>query len=165
MPGSNRPLTFSAVDGLAFAAANGLLERQTPPGAFVPTNLGALFEFLYLLEGERLPAFASRWLVPNGASSLIAAFREERETWLSTDARRMGFIRAWRIGPDAGHHLTGFLMAAQRAARDIALLPGHTPGHLAAAMEEMEGNIQDHAEAPETGVLAFRAAQKVLNSW
>jgi hypothetical protein len=53
-------------------------------------------------------------------------------------------------------------MAAQRAARAIAKLPGHTPAHLAAAMEEMEGNIHDHAEAPETGVLAFRAASGVF---
>lgn len=162
MSSGNRRLTFSAVDDLAFAAASGLLDKRQPRATFVPTTLGALFEFLYLLEGERLPAFVGRWLVPNGASSLIAAFRENREFWLSPDTRRMGFIRACRSGPNAGHHMTGFLMAAQKAARDVALLPGNTPGHLAAAMEEMEGNIHDHAQAPDTGVLAFRAARRVF---
>jgi hypothetical protein len=162
MAASKKPLSFSAVDDLAFAAAHGCLDRTQSPGVFVPTNLGALFEFLYLLEGDRLPTFAGAWLVPNGAGSLITAFREERECWLSPEAKRMGYIRAWRRGPDADHHLTGFLMAAKRAARNVARLPGDTPDLLEAAMAEMEGNIHDHAEAPETGVLAFRAQQSVF---
>jgi hypothetical protein len=162
MAGSHKKLTFSTVDDLAFAATNGLLDRTQPPCVFEPTNLGALFEFLHLLEGERLPAFAGGWLVPNGASSLMTAFREDRESWLSPESRRMGYIRAWRTGADADHHLTGFLMAAKRAARDVARLRGDTPDLLEAAMAEMEGNIHDHAEAPETGSLAFRAAPGVF---
>jgi hypothetical protein len=157
-----KPLTFSAVDGLAFAATTGGLEKTQSHGMFTPTSLGPLLEFLYLLEGERLPAFADRWVHPNGASSMIAAFREDHETWVSPDARRMGFIRTRRRGADADHRLTAFLMIAQRAAREIALLPGKVPAQLAGAMEEMENNIHEHAEAPETGLLAFRAAGGVF---
>jgi hypothetical protein len=162
MTSSTKPLTFSALDGLAFAAARGTLERSHAPYIFVPTTLGALFEFLHLLEGERLPAFAERWVAPNGAGALIAAYREDRECWTSSDARRLGFVRASRTGPDGYHRLTAFLIHAQRAARDIALLPGSSPAQLAAAMEEMENNIHEHSRAPQTGVLAYRATRGVF---
>jgi hypothetical protein len=53
-------------------------------------------------------------------------------------------------------------MDAQRAARDVAGLPGSTPGQLVAAMEELENNIHEHSEAPDTGILAFRATPAVF---
>jgi hypothetical protein len=93
---------------------------------------------------------------------MIAALQENRERWVSSDDRRMGFIRAVRRGPDGDNWLTAFLMDAQRAARDVACLPGTTPGQLAAAMEELENNIHEHSDAADTGILAFRAARGVF---
>ena len=154
-----RPLSFSAVDGLGFAAAGGQLEASHPPSPYVPDTLGPLLELLHLAAGGRLPLPSKAgWLAPNGAAPMTAALLEDRERWISADDRRMGFIRAVRTGPDGDHWLTGFLMDAQRAARDVARLPGTTPGQLAAAMEELENNIHEHSDAVETGLLAFRAA-------
>lgn len=48
------------------------------------------------------------------------------------------------------------------AARDVAKLPGNTPGQLVAAMRELESNIHEHSDAASTGVLAFRAVGGVF---
>jgi hypothetical protein len=96
---------------------------------------------------------------PNASQQLLEAIENGQERWLSADNKRIGFLRAGRTGANADTHLTAFLMDAQRAARDIARLPGTTPGQMAAAMEELENNIHEHSESPETGLLAYRAAQ------
>lgn len=156
---SARPLTFSAVDGLAFAAAGGLLDiTQAPRCPYVPTRLGPLLEFLHFTSCGRLPSpSGGSWLASNGATPMVTALQEDRERWVSSDERRMGFIRAVRRGPDGDNWLIAFLMDAQRAARDVASLPGGTPGQLAGAMEELENNIHEHSDAANTGLLAFRA--------
>ena len=155
-----KPLTFSAVDGLAFAAAAGHLDGPQASCQYVPNRLGPLLELLHLAAGGRLPrTVAETWLAANGAASLITALRGQHERWIASDGRRMGFIRAARSGPDGGNWLTAFLMAAQRAARDVACLPGSAPGQLAGAMEELENNIHEHSDALATGLLAFRATR------
>ena len=74
--------------------------------------------------------------------------------------RRIGFVRAIRSRQDDEDPLlTGFLMDAQRAAREVAGLRGTTPGQLVAAMQELENNIHEHSDAPDTGLLAFRATR------
>jgi hypothetical protein len=158
-----RPLTFSAVDGLGFAAASGRFDAARLPAPYVPNSLGPLLELLHLAAGGRLPDPAGEsWLALNNAAPMIATLREKRECWVSSDDRRIGFIRAVRGGPDGNNRLTAFLMDAQRAARDVARLPGTTPGQLAGAMQELENNIHEHSNAADTGVLAFRAARGVF---
>jgi hypothetical protein len=158
-----RPLTFSAVDGLGFAAAEGRIEAARRSAPYVPDSLGPLLEFMYLSAGGRVPpAPGESWLASNGAAPLISALRENRELWISPDGRRMGFIRAARGGPDGDNRLTAFLIDAKRAARDVACLPGTAPGQLAAAMQELENNIHEHSDSAETGLLAFRAARGVF---
>jgi len=157
------PLTFSAVDELGFAAARGLVGPTQMPNLYSPKQLGPLLEFLLLAEGGYLPPYAvSAWLVPNGAAPMIQAIHDNREQWLSPGNRRMGFIRAIRQGPNADSLFTSFLMDVQRAARDVAQLPGTTPGQLAAAMEELENNIHEHSDAAQTGLVAFRAARGIF---
>ncbi len=113
------------------------------------------FPTLYVqLEGERLPAFAGGWLVPNGAGSLITAFHEDRECRLSPDARRMGYNARLAYRPDTDHHLMGFLMAAKRAARNIAQLPGNTPDLLETAMAKWKPLFTSTRKRLKTGVLA-----------
>jgi hypothetical protein len=53
-------------------------------------------------------------------------------------------------------------MDAQRAALNVAGLPGTTPGQMAAAMRELENNIHEHSQSAATGLLAFRAARGVF---
>lgn len=158
-------LTFGAVDGLGFAAAAGRLKSAQRSPRYLPTSLGPLIELLYLVAGGRLPSsVASDWLADNGAGPMISALRDNHECWVRASDHRMGFIRANRStrNADPDTLLTSFLMDAQRAARDVAGLPGTTPGQLVAAMEELENNIYEHSESPETGMLAFRATPGVF---
>ena len=153
-----RPLTFSAVDELGFAAAGGQLDVGHLPAVYVLTRLGPVVELLYLVKGGKLPyEIVRRWLVPNGAESMLAALKDERERWRSRD-RHLGFVRAHRTGTNAYTFLTAFLMDAKRACRDIGKFLGTTPGQLAAAMQELESNIHEHSDAANTGILAYRAA-------
>ncbi len=164
MSAAPEPLTFTAVDGLlGFASSAGHLNSARLSVRYTPHRLGPLLEFLYLVAGNRLSGAAvSNLLAPNGAAPMIAALQEGRERWASSDNRRMGFIRAVRLAPDGDEHLTAFLMDAQRAGRDVAKLPGTTPGQLVAAMQELENNIHEHSEAAETGLLAYRAAPGIF---
>lgn len=163
MSTSVRPLTFSAVDELGFAAAAGQLYRGQPPTRYEPTHLGPLLELGNLVAAGRVPAPAiSQWLIPSPATPMLNALREKRERWIGEDNRRMGFIRAVRSGPNGDSYLTAFLMDAQRAAREVARLPGSIPGQLVAAMEELENNIHEHSDAATTGILAFRAARGIF---
>jgi hypothetical protein len=155
---SVKPLTFSAVDELGFAAAAGHLNGAEAPARYEPKSLGPLLELQSLVAGGRVPRSAKQWLVANGASPMLNALQEGRELWVSPDNRRLGFIRAVRAKPNGDSRLTAFLMDAQRAARYAGRLPGHSPGQLVAAMEELENNIHEHSDAADTGVLAFRAA-------
>src|ERR1035438_1335679 len=107
-----------------------------------------------LSAGGRLPpAPGESWLASNGAAPLISALQEDRESWISPDARRIGFIRAVRGGADGDNRLTAFLMDAQRAAREVACLPGSAPGQLVAAMQELENNIHEHRSEEHTSEL------------
>ena len=157
-------LTFEAVDGLGFAAGRGLLRAAQESAPYSPTSLGPLLELLHLAGSGRLPLpRGGSWLVDkNGAEPMIAALKEDREFWVDPHERRMGFVRALRSEPDGNARLTGLLMDAKRAAANTAQLPGSAPAQLAAAMGEMESNIHEHSEAPETGMLAFRAAPGIF---
>ena len=98
-----------------------------------------------------------KWLVLDGAAPLVGALEQARECWVSPTQRHMGFIAAARRGCDGDSRFTGFLMNAKRAGHEVAGLPGAVSGQLVAAMEELENNIHEHADAPETGILAYRA--------
>ena len=67
MTDTAKPLTFGAVDALAFGASTGKLQAISA-GAYAPTSLGPLLEFLFLTAGRRLPAVARSWLFSNGAT-------------------------------------------------------------------------------------------------
>jgi hypothetical protein len=152
------------VDGLAFAAAAGQSAVARAPALYIPRDLGPLLELLHLEATGRLPEApeGKTLLAANSAAPMIAALRDRRESWLTPEDRRMGFIRAVRSGPDGDNRLVSFLMDAQRAALNVSGLRGTTPGQMAAAMVELENNIHEHSEAATTGLLAFRAAPGVF---
>ena len=156
MTAARKQLLFSDVDGLAFAAARGKLDETKLATSYAPHRLGPLIELLHLSAGGRMP-HAGNWLAPNGAAPMIAAFDQDRESWVATQNHHAGFIRAVRRGPDGDSRLTGFLMKAKRAGQDVSALSASVSGQLVAAMEELENNIHEHADAPETGILAYRA--------
>lgn len=158
-----KPLTFSAVDGLGFAAANGSLDAAYMSAPYVPQSLGPLLELLCLGVKDTLPPPpGGAWTLQNGATRMIDAMKDGRESWLDPDNHRIGFVRAMRAEPNSDAVLTKLLMKAKKAATEIARLPGTAPGELVAAMVELHDNIHEHSDAPGTGILAFRAAPGVF---
>ena len=158
-----KPLTFSAVDGLGFAAATGSLDAAHRSAPYAPHSLGPLLELLFIeARGRLIPPASGTWITENGAAPMVKALKEGRESWVDRESHRTAFIRAARAKPTSEAMWTKFLMEAKKAATEIARLPGTTPGQLIAAMEELHSNIHEHSDAAETGILAFRAANGVF---
>jgi len=130
-------------------------------GSLHPSTLGPLIEFLQLVSAGTLPSFAISWLDTTQSVRFLRAWSDGRKQWLSQTGH-FGFIRASADCEEWYNVATGFLMSAQRAARDVSGLPGAIPAQMAAAIQELEGNIQEHSRAPSTGVLAFSAAANVF---
>jgi len=90
-----KPLTFSAVDGLGFAAATGSLDAAQKSAPYAPHSLGPLLELIYIAADGHLPAPPDgAWTAHNGAGPTIDALKNGRESWVDTDRRRTGFVRA-----------------------------------------------------------------------
>ena len=124
MTAAQKQLLFGDVDGLAFAAARGKLDQANLPTTYTPQQLGPLLELLQLSASGRIPR-PGNWLALNSAAPLVAALKQAKESWVSPVKQHMGFIRAARRGPDTDNRLTGFLMTAKRAGREIAGLLHH----------------------------------------
>jgi hypothetical protein len=163
MTAQPRRLTFSAVDGLGFAATSGRLDAAEKFAPYLPNTLGPLLELFVLVSGGHLPyPRTGSWIAQDGAVPGLSALQEGRELWIKPSDRSSGFTRAIRAGSNGNSRLIAFLMDAKRAAQDITRLPGTTPGQLIAAMEEMESNIHEHSDAPATGLIAFRAVPEMF---
>ena len=156
-----KQLLFSDVDGLAFLAARDKLNKTSQAATYDPQRLGPLLELLHLSVGGRIPRLKN-WLASNCATQMITALEQARKSWIAPVNQHAGFIRSARLGPDGDSRLTGFLMTAKRAGRDISGLPATVSGQLVAAMQELESNIHEHANAAETGVIAYRAEPGVF---
>lgn len=155
-----RPLTFEAVDALAFAASRGMLKPANGIAPFQAASLGPLFEFFVLKSSGCVPA--GTWIARGRMGPLLDALDEECPVWLHPSDQRMGFIRTHGASAQRREDLVGFLMDAKRAARNTTALPDSTAGQLVAAMEELEGNIHEHSGLVESGLLAFQAAGTVF---
>lgn len=156
MTAARKQLLFSDVDGLAFAAARGKFDETKLTGTYVPQRLGPLLELRHFSAGGSMPR-PGTWLALDGAAPMIAALNQNRESWTAPHNHHAGFIRAVRREPDGDSRMTGFLMKAKRAGQDVSGLSPAVSGQLVAAMQELENNIHEHAYAPETGILAYRA--------
>lgn len=151
-----KQLLFTDVDGLAFAAANGGLADARVRETFEPKQIGPILELLHLRAGGRVPSLGN-WLSLNTLAPFVSALESARESWFTPANQQLGFIRAVRHGPEGDGRLTSFLMTAKRAGRECAGLSTVVAGQLVAAMQELENNVHEHAEAAETGVIAYRA--------
>jgi hypothetical protein len=150
------------VDDLAFAnvyAPDQFVKME--PGVIMPFSLGPFVEFLMHLEAETLPRAAIDWLNISRSSDFVTAWLQGYPRWLSSNSH-LGFIRTRGYSDSWYMESTSFLMKARQAARDISRLPGSVPGQMAAAIQELEGNIHEHSEAVSTGVLVFRATHGVF---
>ena len=116
---------------------------------------------LLLVSAGTLPSSAISWLNSTHSAGFLRSWSDGRKHWLSQTAH-LGFIHVREESEEWYNEATGFLMRAKRAARDVSGLPGSIPSQMAAAIMELEGNIQDHSGAPTSGILAFSAAANVF---
>ena len=153
---SQKQLLFSNLDGLAFAAARGKFDPAYLQKTFVPKQLGPLLELLHLSSCGRMPR-PGYWLELKEAAPFVGALEKEMASWIAPAKQYAGFMRTLRRGPESDGKMTGFLMTAKRAGREVSGLSATVSGQLVAAMEELENNIHEHANSPEPGILAYRA--------
>lgn len=156
-----KPLTFDDLDDLAFAAASCHLKAEQIPVDYRPRDLGPLIEFFHLASKGRLPPPQS-CIFLDKAEPILNSLNGNNESWICPDSERFGFIRALRTEPEGDRRFMEFLMKVEKAGREKAGLPVKAAGQLAAAMQELENNIHEHSNAPETGFVIFRAAPGIF---
>ena len=84
-------LTFSVLDGLAFAASRGRLGSNVP--RYVVADLGPIIEMVQLARSGLLPSPTSApWLHLNGSGSLQATL-SGADGWQSSQRGQIGIIK------------------------------------------------------------------------
>lgn len=156
-------LTFAQVDDLAFAAERGRLEGGIPDNIrWAAGELGPFIELSQLAAAGFLPAPGSgNWLSLDGIADFYSAMTDGKPQWIRADSRDFGFFRTEARPPADTTAWTAFGVAAQKAAV-VAGFANKVAGQLVGAILEMQSNIYEHSEAPQTGMLAFRAARGVF---
>jgi hypothetical protein len=108
-------------------------------------------------NGRFGPLLRTRWLDHTTQNDLRTALAGNANIWLD-QSRRRGFLRTVLSpsNPEDDVDRTRFLIAARTPA-DAAGFGTPVAQSLAAALREMESNIHEHSERPETGILSNRA--------
>lgn len=151
--GEVAPLTFAAVDSIAFAAVKGRLSSLSSI-RLSASSLGPLVELLSLSRDGLLPDLGSLPCIDlSSVSEFYAAYRQNQKLWICPFKRR-GFLKAGEKHDETASFR--FCSAAQRAAT-IAGFGRGAALQLAAALVEMLDNIDLHSKRPATGVAAFDA--------
>ncbi len=151
------PLTFTAVDGLAFAAQKGKL-GCAPSSSFTVGDLGPLLELRHLSIDGRLPSPLESLLagVPSHTVGMFTALKQSQQRlWICPSTKKIGFFRTTNDQDDVSNAYN-FGMAAQKAAV-AAGFPKLVASQLVAAVTEMVDNIYLHSTLSESGLAAFHA--------
>lgn len=156
-------LTFAQVDDLALAAERGRLVNGIPDSIrWVVGDLGPLIELSHLTATRLLPLpETGNWLSLNDMADFYRAMTDGMEQWTRADTRNIGFLRTEARPPADMTTWTAFGVAAQKAAV-AAGFENKVAGQLVGSILEMQSNIYEHSEAPQTGLLAFRAVPGVF---
>ncbi|MGY3449172.1 ATP-binding protein [Bradyrhizobium sp. USDA 4353] len=154
----NESLTFSALDGLAFAAARGRLGVAPP---LVAGELGPLIEMVQLARTGLLPSPVSApWLSLNGAEAILRAATTGSEGWASPYGSPSGFLRCDLL-QTAPNRWTAFKLEAHKAAL-AAGFPSQAVSRLTGAMGEIVDNVIEHSQAASTGFVVFSSRAGVF---
>jgi hypothetical protein len=150
------PLSFTAVDGLAFAAQKGKL-GSAPSRSFMVGDIGPLLELRHLSIDGRLVPFESILAgMPLHTAGLFAALKQNQQRfWVCPSTKRIGFFRTTNNEDDVSNSYS-FGMAAQKAAT-VAGFSKLVASQLVAAIVEMVDNIYLHSTLSESGLAAFHA--------
>jgi hypothetical protein len=152
---SEQPLTFAALDGIAFAAARGRLGIVPPK--HVAAELGPLVELLQLARAGLLPKPLSvSWLRLDGSEALFQAAAGGADQWICPQGGRLGAFACRPAGASDESRWTSFQLGAHKAAL-AAGFPTQIVRRLMGAMGEIRDNVIEHSEAPATGFVAFRS--------
>jgi len=154
---AGKPLTFAALDGLAFAAERSRLSGVPPGLALTARAIGPLVELIQFGAAGLLPGVdKARWLSLDRLAAFEAALRSGRKQWICPATKAIGFHRtsdAW-TGEDA--QWTGFGLAAQTAAAVAGFHP-RIARQFVGALGEMASNIYEHSGVPSSGIAAYPA--------
>jgi hypothetical protein len=149
------PLTFKALDGLAFAAARGRL-GATPP-KHVVIELGPLVEWLHLAAAQLLPMpSASPWLMMAGLEPLYRAATDGTNDWVSPQGGGFGVFKCSSSAAADQKRWTSFQIAAHKAGLGAGF-PSRIASQLIGALGEIHDNVLEHSDAPATELVAFRS--------
>ncbi len=151
------PLTFTALDGLAFAAMRARL-GQGPTRPLAATSLGPLLELLSLSRDGSLPRVdCMPWIDLSPLCKFHDAYRQKDQLWICSATKRLALLRTTeRHDNDA---ILRFCSAAQKAATSAGF-GKLISRQIAAAVHEMLDNIYLHSKKSETGLAAFHAGSR-----
>ena len=106
------PLSFTTLDGIAFAAERGRLGSDLP--AHIATDLGPLIEMVQLARSGLLPLPSSAaWLDVNGSEPLLRVATGSSECWVSAHGNRLGAFR--NIDGGSSSNWASFRLEAHKA--------------------------------------------------
>ena len=133
-------LDFVAVDGLAFAAERGRLNKSPARLALYAARLGPLVELTLLEMQGQLPT-TPRWLDAGVFVTLREAILSRGASWASAN----GSTAMIALQPDVVSNVwTDFAIRAKRAAVQAGF-DSSFAGQMVAALRELEDNIREHA--------------------
>lgn len=156
-----RCLTFTVVDSLAFAASRGQLGIRNSSQVVWAGELGPAMELIQLAADGLVPRLDRvPGLALDGISEIYAVLGSGRREWVSDD-HRLGLFRTEATPTADEVPWLRFRLSAQQAAVRVGF-PPKVAHQFAAALGEMFSNVFEHSEAPNTGILAFRATPGVF---
>lgn len=153
-----RPLGFSDVDGLGFAAVRGRLSHYDGVLDLSARDLGPFIEYALLGAAAIVPKPGDApWLALDGMDSLYGALRTRRGKWVCPATRKLGVFRTGTRPPADDTLWVAFCLAAQKAAIASGF-PKLTAAQFAGAFGELHSNIYQHSENPRSGLVAFKGS-------
>ena len=151
------PLTFAALDGIAFAAARGRLGNHDLP-QLVAADIGPVVEMNQLARSEVLPPpLCAPWLRFDGSYGLFRAAADGLDQWFGAQEGRLGLFKCKPAGGPETDRWKEFGVEAHKAALASGF-PARIVWRLMGAMGEIRDKLIEHSEAPATGVVMFRSS-------
>src|ERR1043166_3577878 len=142
---SGAPLTFSALDGLAFAAGRGRLSTVGPDTKYDAGALGPFMELRQLGAEGLLPRpDKAAWLDLGAVASFEAALRAGRQQWGDDGRGTSGFFRTGVTWSEDDTAWVGFGVAAQKAAAAEGFHRRIAARFVAALVEMVSNRSEEH---------------------
>lgn len=151
-----KKLSFHAVDDIARAAARRKIPSTGLSTAYEAEELGPFMELLQFASSQQVPALR-KWLLEKRLAPLANAKRKNLEVWLAS-SEDFGLLRTSRArGVEVDIPREKFLRAAKQTAENITGFSSDIARQLAAAIDELENNVHEHSQAPQSGIAAYHA--------